>query len=130
MALLNECHLCRQTADPRSSVNIFSSRSLSLNWPARISTLLKVAVEYDKSLPPPVCSMCIRRVQSIEKALVDLKNFEQLANSSLRSLIARGPVKRTRVTGGDLGVSPSTARARPSAKMSRKQLFPRKYATS
>ena len=123
MASMNVCRLCKQTSDAPTTVNIFTTRSQSKNWPSRISSLLNVVVENRGTLPPHVCKMCIRRVESLERSLVDLENFKVLAQTSLRDLSTRGPVKRTRVTGGDIGVSPTTARARPSAKLSRRQLF-------
>ncbi len=80
---------------------------------------LHVTVDEDDQLPPHVCNMCTRRLESLEKATVDLKAFQELAQRS-SALGQVNPLKRTRVTCGEVGVSPNTARARPSSKLSRK----------
>ena len=88
----------------------------------RISTLLKVAVDEDEWISPYVCnnSMCTPRLENLEKANADLQAFRELAQCSLEA--QTNPMKRTRVTSGEVGVSPDTARARPSSKLSRKKL--------
>ena len=62
-----------------------------------------------------VCHMCTRRIQYLENASADLKAFRDLAHSSLRHMQSRGPMKRTRVTAGEVGVSPDTAKVRHQA---------------
>ena len=62
------------------------------------------------------------------KAVADLGSFRELAKHSREALSAIGPLKRTRVTGSDVGVSPDTAKERPSSKLARKRLtFTCKY---
>ncbi len=80
-------------------------------------------MDEDDQLPPHVCNMCTRRLESLEKATADLKAFQELAQRS-SALGQVNPLKRTRVTCGEVGwgVSPDTARARPSSKLSRKIL--------
>ena len=123
----NECRLCKAIVDARCTTNLFSGRSLDLKWPSRIAALLQLPVDDDKQMSPYVCSMCIRRVSVLGKSLTDLQDFRHLAQLSLES---RRSLKRTRVTCGLVGVSPDTARARPSSKLSRRQLFQCKYVHS
>lgn len=120
------CRLCREVVSCRNTIHLFSAKGLSNKWASRISSLLEVSVDEDERISPQVCSMCTRRVVSLEKAAVDLQSFRELAQCSLTALQSAGqsagPLKRTRVTSGEVGVSPDTARARPSSKLSRRQL--------
>ena len=52
--------------------------------------------------------MCQTRLVSLEKAVLDIKSFRDLAEHSSEAL--SGPFKRTKVTNSDIGVSPDTAR--------------------
>ena len=100
---------------------MFTVKGLRNKWASRISTLLHVAVDENDGLPPHVCNMCTRRLESLENAAADLKAFQELAQCS-SALGQVNPLKRTRVTCGEVGVSPDTTRARPSSKLSRKVL--------
>lgn len=117
-----ECRLCRSTVSNRSTVHLFTARGLKNKWASRISTILSIPVEKDERVSPHVCCMCTRRIETLERAAADLQAFKELAKSSLDALQSRGPLKRTRVTSGEVGVSPDTVRARPSSKLSRRQL--------
>ena len=121
------CRLCRAITNAKRTVHLFTTKGLKNRWASRISTLLEIAVDEDDRLPPYVCSMCTRRLESLENAAADLKEFQELAQCSLQ-MGQDNPLKRTRVTSGDVGVSPDTAKARPSSKLSRKKLsFECKY---
>lgn len=116
------CRLCRGVVDCRSTVHLFSAKGKINKWASRISSLLSLPVEEDERISPHICFTCTRRVANLEKAATDLQEFQNLAQCSLTALKTIVPLKRTRVTSGDVGVSPDTARARPSSKLSRKQL--------
>ncbi len=76
-------------------------------------------MEENDGVSPYVCKMCTRRLQSLENAIADIEEFTYLAQSTLASLQRGGSVKRTRVTCGEVGVSPNTITARPSSKAAR-----------
>ncbi len=93
------CRLCRATIDAKRTTHMFSVKG---KWASRISTLLHVTVDEDDQLPPHVCNMCTRRLESLEKATADLKAFQELAQRS-SALGQVNPLKRTRVTCGEVG---------------------------
>ena len=64
-----------------------------------------------------MCNMCQTRLVPLEKAVLDIKSFRDLAKHSSEAL--SGPFKRTKVTNSDIGVSPDTARECPSSKRAR-----------
>ena len=70
--------------------------------------------------------MCKNRIVRLEEALVDLASFKKLSQQSRQALMrVSGPTKRAKETSGDIGVSPNTAKQRPSSKRSRRKLaFP------
>ena len=74
--------------------------------------MLLVQVDETDLLPSSVCKMCIRRLESMEKAVADLQAFRELAQRSMSTQQSNGPLKRTRVTSSDVGASPDTARER------------------
>lgn len=115
------CRLCRANVDAKRTAHMFTVKGLRNKWASRISTLLHVAVDENDRLSPHVCNMCTRRVEYLEKAAADLKAFKELARCSLTAGQVN-PLKRTRVTSGEVGVSPDTVRVRPSSKLSRKVL--------
>lgn len=80
-------------------------------WGERISQLLDLEnPRPDDQLPPVICDVCRNKVRYLEKALLQLDAFKQLAKSCLT--ITRS-LKRTKETSGMLGVSPDTCRQRP-----------------
>ena len=83
-------------------------------WASRISQLLEIPV--DKGISPYMCETCKLRLMKLEKAVVDLAAFRDLAKHSRQEQMRAGPHKRTRVTSSDVGVSPDTARQRPRSK--------------
>lgn len=117
------CRLCSETVKANRSCHLFGRSTLKYNWPSRITALLSIPVSDDDGRSPYVCQMCTRRIQYLENAFADLQAFKDLAHSSsLPQAQGRGPMKRTRVTCGEVGVSPDTAKARPSSKLARKKL--------
>ena len=75
----------------------------------KISVLLDVPVRHDQHLSSLVCSKCITRIKSLEKAGKDLASFKRSVSS----------LKRTKATTGEVGVSPNTLRERPRSKVAR-----------
>ncbi len=69
------CRLCKAT-DPKRTTHMFSVKGLRNKWASRIPTLLHVTVDEDDQLPPHVCNMCTRRLESLEKATADLRHFK------------------------------------------------------
>ena len=114
----NVCRLCNTATDPTKTVHVFSNIGIKNQSAKRITALLDVAVEKDDRISPHVCLMCTRRIVSLEKANADHKAFKDLAKSSLQ----QQSKKRTKETSGETGISPETARLRPSAKLARKKL--------
>ena len=77
-------------------------------------------MDVSDGISPYMCNMCQTRLVTLEKAVLDIKSFRNLAKHSSEAL--SGPFKRTKVTNSDIGVSPDTARERPSSKRARKRL--------
>ena len=64
-----------------------------------------------------MCPKCKRRLVSLENAAEDLVNFRELAKQSQSALkLWRGPLKRTKESSSDVGVSPDIYKARPPVK--------------
>ena len=116
------CRLCRAVVAPNRSIYLFSASAVKNKWASRIGQLLEIPV--DKAITPYMCEMCKGRLINLEKAVADLAAFKDLAKHSREALVkVKGLLKRTRVTSGDVGVSPDTARQRPSSKVARRRLF-------
>ena len=98
--------------------------SSSVQLPQGRSGWLEIPV--DHGISPYMCEMCKNRIVHLEAALVDLAAFKELCQESRKALMrVSGPTKRPKATSGDIGVSPDTAKQRPSSKRSRKKLeFP------
>ena len=122
MASTKPCRLCNNAVDAKTTVQLFSATGYKHKWASRITALLLVQVDETDLLPSSVCKMCIRRLEFLEKAAADLQAFRELAQQSMSTHQSRGPLKRTRVTSSDAGVSPDMARERPSSKLARKKL--------
>ena len=116
------CRLCSETVKANRCYHLFGRNNSKYDWPSRITALLDIPVSDKDGFSLYVCHMCTRRIQYLENASADLKAFRDLAHSSLRHMQSRGPMKRTRVTAGEVGVSPDTAKVRPSSKLARKKL--------
>ncbi len=116
------CRLCRAVVAGNRSVYLFSSASLKQRWGSRISELLFVTVAVDDGISQYMCEMCKNRLVHLEKAVIDLELFRELVICSASSLGQVKSLKRTKTTSGEVGVSPDTARQRPSSKLARKRL--------
>ena len=121
MATTKQCCLCSNTVDAKATIQLFSATGCKNKWASRITGLLHVKVD-ETDLPSSVCKMCIRRLESLEKAVANLQAFGELSQRSLSTHQSNGPLKRTRVTSSDVGASPDTTRKRPSSKLARKKL--------
>lgn len=117
------CRLCRSLVGANRALHLFTSKGVSKGLAGRITKLLEVPVASDDRLPPYVCETCIKRITRMEKALDDLAAFKDMARCSLSALDkTRQPIKRTKETSGEIGVSPNTLKQRPRAKQARKRL--------
>ena len=96
-------------------VSLFTASSIRNKWPSRIQNLLEVSVSTDDGLPQHICSVCKKRLEVLERAAIDLVDFQRQARDAVTSLSKRLP-KRMKETSGSVGVSPDTARARPGTK--------------
>lgn len=117
------CRLCSGNAGDKNMTNLFTRKSLERGWALRISTLLDIPLKQDDHLSSHVCSKCMTRVVSLEKATADLAAFKRLARSAMQD--SHNSLKRTKETTGDVGVSPNTLRQRPRAKLARRLPFTR-----
>ena len=101
-----------------------TTTALKNKWISRIEQLLGVSVDPEAEISGYMCQMCKQRIVRLEDALTDLSAFTKMVEESEQALMrVGGSVKRTKQTSGDVGVSPCTARMRPSSKRSRKQLL-------
>lgn len=112
MALLNRtCGLCR------ADIAVKHASRINGDWASRISALLDVAVDLEDKIPQYMCPKCRRRLVSLENAAEDLVDFRELAKQSQSALkLQRGPLKRTKESSSDIGVSPDISKARPPVK--------------
>ena len=104
--------------------SIFSSSGVASSLASRITDLLDVSVSRKDGLPAQICSNCNTRITKLEKALADLATFKSIAQCSVAAFEGwhRQPLKRTKETGSDVGVSPNTLRERPPSKQVRRRL--------
>ena len=109
------CRFCRDRTCANNAISLFSKSGYKQKLPARISTLLEISLTEDDDLPKHICQKCKRRLESLERSALDLKNFKELVIKHSASSM-RGPLKRTKETSGASNISPSTLRARPSPK--------------
>lgn len=121
------CRLCRSLVLDVKATSLFTSMGLVNQWPSRIESLLNVPVSKDDGLPTHICCKCKTRIVNLERARIDLEEFKELARCSKSALdrvrsTSKCPVKRTRNTSGNVGVSPDTQRERPKSKLTRKRL--------
>ena len=116
------CRLCRAVVAGNRAVYLFSSASLKQRWGSRISTLLFVTVSVDDGISQYMCDMCKNRIVNLEKAVLDLESFRELATCSVSCLGQVKSLKRTKATSSEVGVTPDTERQRPSSKLARKRL--------
>ena len=98
------CRLCRSIIAPTRVVHLFSSTSIQKRLDSRIADLLEVPVDRNDGLPAYICHACSNKISSLEKAQAELAAFRAMAKCSY-SAMERGPLKRTKQTSGDIGVS-------------------------
>ena len=107
------CRICCGKAERLHYTALFSTESLKVDLPGRISRLLGVPVVQD-NCPSRNCRGCMRKFTTTE---CSLRQLQQNAQSSYlhfsTSLCTR---KRTNDTSGTIGVSPHTQRVRPPSK--------------
>lgn len=69
------CHLCATVVSfSKNAVSLFSSTAVKQLLSSRIEHLLDVA-END-ALPQYICEKCKRRVETLERAIEDLRKFQ------------------------------------------------------
>ena len=90
------------------TISLFTRKSLDRGWAKRITALLDLAVSQDDKLPPHICSKCTNRVVTLERACADLAAFKRSARACMEQ--AYQSPKRSKVTAGEVGLSPDTAR--------------------
>ena len=76
-----------------------------------------MSVAIDDGLPQHVCMKCVRRVETLEKALKDLEEFRSLAGRSYDELSLSSSRKRSKDCSG-ASATPDTIKSRPPAKNS------------
>ena len=81
-----QCCLCRAVVEVKNTVHLFNTSGLEKKWPSRIFTVLGAQVHESDGISPHMCKMCTRRLESLEKAALDLEAFKDLAESSLAEL--------------------------------------------
>ena len=86
------------------------------------TALLELPVSQSDQLPPHICSKCMNRVVTLERACVDLEDFKKSARACMQAQ-AHQSLKRPKQTAGDSGVSPSTIKQRPRSKVARRLRF-------
>ena len=73
IATTKPCCLWDNIAQAKTTVQLFSATGYKNRWASRIAALLLVQVDETDDLPSSVCKMCIRRLESLEKAAADLQ---------------------------------------------------------
>ena len=118
MSRQHTCRLCQATVADNRVVSLFSPGRLQRQWASRITDLLGVSVRQHDSLSHYICRKCTRRIEGLERAMEDLRDFRKQAQESHESLALPCPgVKRAKEASGS-AISPDTAKAIPRAKRS------------
>ena len=99
------CRLCWNQVPDNRTTSLFTKKSLERGWANRITALLELPVSQSDQLPPHICSKCMNRVITLEKACVDLEDFKKSARACMQAQ-AHQSLKRPKQTAGDSGVSP------------------------
>ena len=115
------CRLCTAVVPSVKAISLFTVTGLGRQWPQRIQCLLDVDVSAGDGMSRYICGPCRTRIQQLERAVIDLEAFKELAKRSAMSNSAAS-AKRSKSTSGDIGVSPDTMRLRPRSKIPRKRL--------
>ena len=73
------CRFCGALLDEKHRPDLFSTIALEKDLPGRFSRLLQLPVSRDDGLLVYCCRKCVGRLNSVEKAIKEMKS---LANSS------------------------------------------------
>lgn len=109
------CRLCLGNVTSKRALSLFSNKAMQQMWALRITSLLEVSVSKGDSFAQHICLKCVRRIQSLEKASLDLASFKASSRSAME-------LTRKRAIDGNAGVSPDTLRVMPRSKVARKSL--------
>jgi len=103
------CRLCRAAMPTKHAVALFSCSAVKQKLACRLADLLDLNVSESDGLPQHACAKCVRRLGSLERAAEHLVNFRSQAVESYKVLQpTRGPLKRTKESSAQVGVSPDT----------------------
>ena len=96
----HSCRLCLSIVAANRVLSLFSAGGLRLWWASRITDLLQVQVVPDDGHSQYACNKCTRRIESLERAVLDLdalgsklvsrtilKHQEKLTTSILKMLV-------------------------------------------
>ena len=117
------CRVCLESVEQKYSIALFGDVGMRMKWANRLEELLRVPVSASDSFPPYICRACRGKVETVEKKLSSLRymahaSYEKLSGDAVANR------KRTKHTSSAVGISPSTAKARPPAKRcTPRQLF-------
>ena len=113
------CRLCGAPILSKHAVAIFSlTAAKQRRLSTRIKDLLDIEVGLDNGLSQHICQRCKRRLETLERAAEDLRDFHSQARRNYQRLLAahRGSLKRPKETSASVGVSPDTQKSRPAPK--------------
>ena len=124
---LKVCRLCGSITADKQCTSLFTCTGLQHAWASRINRILGIEVAIADGLSKQICRACKTRLEAFERAEEDWAAFTEMANKSYKSyrtlVPSSRPVKRTKVSSGDVWVSPDTATARqPAKKLSSRRL--------
>ena len=108
------CRLCCAEVKQNHSVSLFSSPSIKMDLPQRLSKLADVTVEESDGFSRYICRVCKNNFISLEKKLQEFRAKAHSSHSPKQS--EHSSRKRVKETAGAEGVSPHTAQARPRVK--------------
>ena len=80
------CRLCQAAVPGNRATSLFSPGGLQRQWASRITELLGVSVRQDDSRSQHMCRKCTRRIEALERAMEDLRDFRKQAQESHESL--------------------------------------------
>ena len=110
------CRVCMCKVSKNHYCLLFSPGASQKKLSSRLGSLLEMEVHAQDGLPSLICEKCKRRFETLEKAMHDLTEFQQLAKASLVAFSPRGSLKRKKECSVQTGVSPDIARSRPPLK--------------
>ena len=81
------CCLCRDSVFAKHALAIFTPFAVQQKFTSRIDDLLHVEVLPNNGLHQRICEKCKCRLQTLEKAAEDSKNFCSQASASYETLL-------------------------------------------